>query len=292
MADVIVLDPMNCGGIKMSEIAEILKKRKLQISINVSEKLWGYVIPYMAQIPIRIGFDPGYTQPLKSIVWVKLLTDRVGYPNDPTRRSGEHEVERHNRLLHPLGIRSQPGALQIHLDEDDRRWAAGLISSRGSKSPAAIHLSAKWLQDGWGEEELRGIILAMAKDQDSTILITYGETEKAWAEGFLEGLRCSNVLPFYDPYFRRWAAVLSQAGVLITMDTSASHVASAVGVPVVDIFSERYFAHTTERWHPWKVDYRLVERKSLGEIQDPGDRESVVTAFRQQILQYLGELRR
>ena len=45
---------------------------------------------------------------------------------------------------------------------------------------------------------------------------------------------------------------------LLSIDTGAVHVASAMGVPVLDVFPEEGAHHTVPRWRPWMTPHRVV----------------------------------
>ena len=292
--DIIILSPQDMNLRSSASLASELKNRNITASLNVSEKIWGYLVPYLAGVPVRVGFWPGITQPIKSLMCSPLLTHRVYYPNDPRNAPGEHEVERHMRLLEPLGVSEAPGPLRVNVDEEARVWVQEYLKGKRDLSRpilAALHLSSKWLTDGWEIGFLESLLGSIQQYHAVQLLLTYGEAEKRWAEGFLEHARRSfSLIPFFNPSFACWAAALQCSRLLITMDTSASHVASAVGVPVIDIFPEAYYAHCTGRWYPWRVVHRLVERRSLSEVEEVKKRGEISEDFQVQVLKCLREL--
>jgi len=60
--------------------------------------------------------------------------------------------------------------------------------------------------------------------------------------------------------FHQWAAVFAIAGVVVTVDTGATHVASAVQRPTVVAFEHRYFRLNSQEWAPYGVPHRLVRK--------------------------------
>ena len=69
-------------------------------------------------------------------------------------------------------------------------------------------------------------------------------------------------LPFHE-----WAAVFERARVVVTVDTGATHVASAVGRPTLVAFEHRYFRLNSQEWSPYGVPHVLV-RKPAREDDD------------------------
>ncbi|MDQ7824161.1 MAG: glycosyltransferase family 9 protein [Candidatus Eremiobacteraeota bacterium] len=287
--EVLVIEPGELTWTRMRTVAGQLRERNIALSINVTEKLGGYLIPFMAPVPARIGFNPGFIQPVKECICQALLTHKIHYMNDPSRPGGEHEIERQHRLLEPLGGEGSPGPYRIAIDEEHGKWAREFLGAAcgGAAVPVALHLSNKWLDDGGSDDFLR--ILAGELQKMSHLVLTYGPAEKAWAEPFAASLGQERLTVFHDPSYLRWASVLSLTKALVTMDTSAGHVAAGVSLPVVDVFPSLYFAHCTERWHPWRVAHRLVEKKSLQEVsgREKEERQEELLAHIMKALQEL-----
>jgi heptosyltransferase-2 len=263
----ILFDPPNASLKDYLELAKNLKKEHFDCAINVSEKLWAYLFPWLGSVPLRIGFTPGFTQPVKALLCKMLLTHRTLYHNNPAYSSGEHEVERQRRLLLHLGIHGTAGPLFIHVDDGSVRDAREILRRYGFPEQSRIiacHLSGKWKDDGYDAGAIERIIMSATEEfPDAVFLLTYGEMERSWARDLSQKLESPRVFAYFDAAFARWAAMVKCASVLVTMDTSASHLGAALGVPVVDVFPERHYMHCSERWYPWKVPYRLVKRKSL-----------------------------
>jgi ADP-heptose:LPS heptosyltransferase len=60
--------------------------------------------------------------------------------------------------------------------------------------------------------------------------------------------------------FHQWAAVLERGRVVVTVDTAATHVASAVHRPTVVAFEHRYFRLNSQEWSPYRVPHVLVRK--------------------------------
>jgi len=64
------------------------------------------------------------------------------------------------------------------------------------------------------------------------------------------------------------AAVLERAACIVTVDTGATHVASAMRRPTVVLFEHRYFDLNSQEWAPYGVPAMCL-RKPAGE--SPGE---------------------
>jgi ADP-heptose:LPS heptosyltransferase len=125
-----------------------------------------------------------------------------------------------------------------------------------------LQLTPKWLQDGWSERWLRDL----SERLPGSVLGLYGPAEAEWAQRCFQGLPIV-LAPATD--LQGYAALLSQCRQLVTIDTGAAHMASALGVPVVDVFPERNHQHCVRRWRPWRVPSEVVLKPSHQANREP-----------------------
>lgn len=235
-------------------LAARLRQAGCEVVLSFSEKRRALSAAARSGAPIRVGFDPGWTQPLKSLWLRTALTHRVPWPNDPTRDPGMHEVERFFLQLKALGLDfpHPPPPLRLAPSDSDRAWARDLLGSFGS-SPVAVQWMPRWTAGGW-PETLPGEVLDRLAGPKVLLFAPPDQPQaEPWARQ--RGLKWS-----CTPELGRYAAILAGCRALITPDGGAAHVAAAVGTPVVDLFFERHSAHTVRRWHPWRVEHRIVLR--------------------------------
>jgi ADP-heptose:LPS heptosyltransferase len=83
--------------------------------------------------------------------------------------------------------------------------------------------------------------------------------------------------------FHRWAAVFERARTVVTVDTGATHVASAVRRPTVVAFEHRYFRLNSQEWAPYGVPNLLVRK--------PADEsDASLAVFRREIVDAVARL--
>jgi hypothetical protein len=58
--------------------------------------------------------------------------------------------------------------------------------------------------------------------------------------------------------YPRWVGLLSRCDVIVTRDTAAIHLASALGRPVVAVYGVDGFARNSQQFAPWRVPHRIV----------------------------------
>jgi ADP-heptose:LPS heptosyltransferase len=65
-------------------------------------------------------------------------------------------------------------------------------------------------------------------------------------------------LPFHE-----WVAAFERAKAVVTVDTGATHVASAMRRPTVVAFEHRYFRLNSQEWAPYGVPCALVRKPAV-----------------------------
>ena len=82
-----------------------------------------------------------------------------------------------------------------------------------------------------------------------------------------------------DLSFTQWAAVFEKSRVVVTVDTGATHVASATRRPTVVLFEHRYFHLSSQEWSPYRVPSVCLRKPaSSGPAELAASRASIVSA--------------
>ena len=229
----------------------------------LNEKFWPAMWTWMSKAPIRVGFDPGWSQPPKTILRRLTLTHRLHNPNDPSRKS-IHEVERCASLAALAGCLDAAGPLRLLLPAAAVAWADAAAGAPGlpvGSVPVCLQLSAKWSGDGWDSQTCVAVARSILdKFADVFLIITAGPGEEGFFENAAAVLPTDRYRLFTGLGIGQWAALMAKCRGLVSMDTGAVHLASAVNVPVVAVFPEMNFEHASSRWPPWQVAHRIIRR--------------------------------
>jgi ADP-heptose:LPS heptosyltransferase len=175
---------------------------------------------------------------------------------DPNRIV-RHEVVQLLDLVAQAGARQRVWDLRLDLTDEDRASTRELPSD-----PIVLHLGPRWFSDGSTLAgtvtiverlaELAPVVITCARDCEH--LAGVFEANESVAR-LLRGLR-----------FHQWAAVLERAHVVVTVDTGATHVASAVHRPTVVAFEHRYFRLNSQEWSPYGVPHVLVRKPARKDV--------------------------
>lgn len=201
---------------------------------------------FLSQAAVRIGFDPGWTQPLRSFEIRRYLTERFPIVNTLDSSSRYHEVERYCRLVAKGLSKKSVNGGRLRLFPLERPVQAH------QEGPVAFQWARKWLREGWPEQLLEELVKRL--EPQAKIFVT--AEEKDWALQCLPSDRHDHLV--CCPDLIDYARELSTCRYLISIDTGAVHVASAMGVPVLDVFPESGNHHTVPRWRPWMNPHQVV----------------------------------
>jgi len=180
------------------------------------------------------------------------LSDR-----DPHRHV-RHEVNQLLDLVALGGALERVESLRLDLNDDDRSATDFLPGD-----PIVFHLGKRWFHSGSTLESTVELIRELHRF-DLPIIVTYAPDCEPYIAALAES-RAADVLLGGLP-FHRWAAVFERARAIITVDTGATHVASAVRRPTLVAFEHRYFQLNSHEWAPYRVPNVLVRKP---EREDP-----------------------
>lgn len=186
-----------------------------------------------------------------------------------------HEVDQILDLVALAGATDRVTALRLDVTHEDRAALEYL-----PKSPLVMHLGVRWFRSGSTLESTVELIRALGSF-GLPVVVTYAPECEQYIERIAEA-RVADVLLGGLPFFR-WAAVFERAKVIVTVDTGATHVASAMRRPTVVAFEHRYFQLNSQEWSPYGVPNVLV-RKPVEET------EVSLARFRGEIIEAVAEL--
>jgi len=208
-----------------------------------------------------------------------LLTDRLLSQADPElseldpARPVKHEVEQLLELATAAGAKERCLDIVLPLREADRQAVAHLPD--GS---ITVHLAPRWLRAGSTEESFRQLLREL-RVFNRPIVVTYAPETQDVATKMLD--LADAVIGALS--FGQWAAAFERAACVLTVDTGATHVASAVKRPTVVLFEHQHFHLNSREWAPWNVPSYVARKPN-------DDSPSALAASRQELCGAVGRL--
>ena len=221
------------------ELGAHLRSFQPDAVICCSEKRRAALASWASAAPLRVGFNPGWAQPLKA------LASSWFFQRMTPANADLHETERYARLVELVLDRSGLEVPPIQLQPLPEHYRAAHCWA----GPLGVQLTPKWCRFGYTVQHLRQWLEQLPQPW----LGLTGPAEEEWARRHFPDtqLYCSGDLFEY-------AAVLEGLRVLVTIDTGAAHVAAARGVATVDVFPEQNHQHCVPRWRPWRCRHEIV----------------------------------
>jgi heptosyltransferase-3 len=177
------------------------------------------------------------------------------YPDLPVA----HEVQQVLALVSLAGGTALTDELVLRFGEEDRAFA----QAHAPAASIALNLAPRWFLPNFGFDATLELIRRLASTQRD-VLITYGNDVPDAAARLRDAVSAPNVVWLGELPLLRWAACLARSSVVVTVDTGATHVASAVGVPVVVVFEREYYRLSSQEWAPWRVPSALLCKPPAG----------------------------
>ena len=205
------------------------------------------LLTYLARIPIRVAHC--HENPYH------LLTHWLPDP-EPTRFI-RHEVERQLQLVQALGASTLDRRLTLRLPVRQIASARRLLSRVCGRSAAdewvIIHPGGSEERRLYGFENFLEVARLLRAERKVGIIITGSPAEAPMTEALAAAIGPGAVSLGGKTSIGELAALISLAPLLISNNTSAVHLAAAVGTPVVDVYARTNPQHT-----PWMVPSRVL----------------------------------
>ncbi len=209
---------------------ELLRQEKFDLALdcnlhfpNMAFLLW------QAQIPVRIGFENAGLSG-----WLTHIK------RDP--HINQSVVETFLLLLEDFQIKPSQELLQPSL-------AQGPCPKQNY---IVIHMGAGDVKKNWPKEKWRALVKKLVQDGENLIFTGRGNCSDS--EYALEHLpRVQNLCNKQS--WNEFTALIAAAKLLISLDTSAGHVAAAVGTPAVLLYTG---IHPPRRWAPLGAEITIL----------------------------------
>jgi lipopolysaccharide heptosyltransferase II len=183
----------------------------------------------------------------------RLLTDWVRETEPETRL--RHEVRRQLDLVSALGCRITDDRLSVGIGAAAFRRVDRLLSERIDvrKRWIVMHPGASAASRRYPVDAFAAAAAKLVRTSDCQIVWTGSQQEVALVDEAQQRMVDPSHSLAGQLSFEEFAALLARAPLVISNNTSAVHLASAVSTPVVDLYALTNPQHT-----PWRVPSRIL----------------------------------
>ena len=254
--------------------------RGVDLAIALAPRDVDHRIVAATKAPRRVGYTYA-TRYLARLMLRALLTDVVLSQADPSRaerfpdRVVAHEVDQVLAVAAAAGATTVSRDLVLPLTDADRAAVADLPAS-----PVVVQLGRRWAEHGSTTESFVQLLRDL-RALGRPLIATYGDDALPLAAA-VTAAGVADVVLGHLP-FRVWAAAFERAACVVTIDTGATHVASAVHVPTVVLFEDKWFRLASQEWSPYRVPNAILRKP-------PDETEAALRTSRREIVDAVAAL--
>lgn len=221
--DLIIFDKngKDKGLMGIIKMVKIISKKNYDVAFIPHRHFRSAVIPFLAGIKVRVGFDKS--------AFKFLYTYAVKYRQT-------HEIERNLSLLEPFGIKVDKKELpNLYPSDYDKSYFDALFSALNSRvisiAPGSVWETKRWLKERFAK------LAKLLSDDDFVVALIGGKEDFELCEEIKRMSRSERVLNFCGSLsLLQSAELIRRSIVLISNDTAPMHIAVAMRTPVVAIF--------------------------------------------------------
>lgn len=243
-----------------------IKRRKFDLVISFDRKLRPALLSWLAGIPVRVVPDRVFDDVPS---WVtRLYTEVVHIPFDLVNHLQADTYQEIVRQFCGVSGEEKPALGRLNSSHNNK---ASLLLSRLPKNKKKIGLCIKgtfalknWPLDRFGE-----LVSRLNEELEAAFFIIGAPEDKTYAAELQKQTQVPIANFCGETTLRDLAALLEQTDLFVTVDTGATHIAAATGVPMVVV----YGCTTPRRWHPYNNRAIALSKEpeccpcSLGELE-------------------------
>ena len=236
------------------ELVETLRARHVDAAIiftsfSQSPHPAGFLC-YLAGIPLRIGES-------KELGSGVLTTEVVAAPDET------HQVERNLRLIEAVGLRVGDRSLSIKIAATAMAEATTLLQQYGLAADAAYILLNPWTScqsRNYPQERFAAAARYLAIHTGWPVVVTGVAKDRDHSGSFLSALAPYAIDLVGSTTLPQLAALIANAQLVLTNNTSTMHLADATRTPSVVMFAGTEYE---SQWRPRHGTSRLLRRLTL-----------------------------
>jgi heptosyltransferase-1 len=231
-----------------------IRKTRYDVTIDLQGLLKSAVIARLSGAGKVVGFNGKYSRESMARAFYTDVYDPGGdgmYAPSETR----HVVDINLGMLKTIGI--EPGHPEFPLVDIRSAAAASMIEAAGG-AYALLNPGAAWPNKRWPAPRLGALAIALRARRNLKSVVLWGPGEFDLAQDVVVTAGGAAILS-PQTSVGDVVALARGASVMVSGDTGPTHIAAAVGTPIVGIYGPT----RPERNGPWVPDDETVSRASI-----------------------------
>lgn len=210
------------------------------------------------------------------------LTKRILIEDDPGKFISnpypiKHEILQNLLVVEALGAKApKDPRLILPVGEEDKVWAKeqiiSLPLSLKTSRIVGVQLSSRWFWPPVQQKGVAHLLATLTKFYPAGFFIIFhDESEKEMANALMS-VEISRNMKYFPPLpLKRYAAMIKHCHAIVTMHSGTTHIAGAMGVPVVVVFRSKWFEYFSIKEAPWKIPYAIIKKPWDGPVPNEMD---------------------
>ncbi len=252
--DEVIIDWFDQGKRDFWGYVKFIKDKKFDAAINFLFHPNRFTtLMFLAQIPLRAG-DKGVLLP-------GFLYNRGVFLNwkDLTK----HEIEFLFNLLKPFGVKLKDYKMHLYPTPEAKKRVEKILRDNQIDEERdliiGIHPGTSGIGNKpWNAEGFARLIDILSENFKAKIILISGPTDEATSKYIMGNTKAKPLK--ISPSLEDLIAITSKFKFFIGGDTGPTHIAAALGIPVVDIFPSKQ--KKPSRWAPWKTKHIVIKKIS------------------------------
>ena len=243
------------AGIRgIREMIRIIRKGEYDLVIDLRGDVRHIAAMFIAGIKNRISYGitgGGF-----------LLTHQVPYRKDM------HEIDRNLDLLRPLGIEEVTSRAEFYCSENDKEKTERLKKEAGiCDKYAVMHMVPGHFSKTWNVEKFREVAQYISKEKGLQVVMVGSSKDKPSIGDMAKGQKDLQIIDLSGrTSIGVLGGILREAALFVGVDSGPSHIAAAVNIRSVLLFSG---ANDPGEWAPRNERMKIVypgKDKDLSEV--------------------------
>jgi len=235
--------------------------RRFDLALVLDVGYRGNLIAWKSDAKRRIGYD--------SFGRGFLLTDSEPAPSYwntpvwdyPPGNKVRHQVDSWLHLVEAAGLPVEERAPRLTLSENGRAYAEEFWRFNGVENAhprVAIHPGSSPSYE-WEMDRFRAVAEAIVERHGAIVIVTGGRQDKVAAEWICERTG-PEVIDATGTELDEFVALIAGCDLVISVDTCATHIGAALGVPVVALFGPG----DPDIWRPYGPAHEVLRAEDCG----------------------------
>jgi heptosyltransferase I len=242
------------GGASLWEAVRELRRARYDAAIDLQGLLKSAVLSRASGAGRVVGFAASYLRErLARLFYSEVYDPGCNGPFDP--RETRHVVEINLGLLQPFGI--APGAAEFPIEPVDSAAARDMRQQAGGRY-ALLNPGAAWPNKRWPPPRLGAIAAGLRHRHGLMSVVLWGPGEEPLAR---EVVAAAGGAALLSPKtsIADVVALVRGAAVMLSGDTGPTHIAAAVGTPLVGLYGPT----RARRNGPWAPADITISRETI-----------------------------